>query len=102
MEIKKSQLYSTLGNACNALRGGMDTSQYKDYVLVVLFKYISDKAQSDSDILIEVSEGCNFDDIARDTIVKKCDACRDVYMHPDENEDDFFFKRLFARSVHLE
>lgn len=36
MAIKKSQLYSTLWNACDALRGGMDASQYKDYVLVVL------------------------------------------------------------------
>ena len=64
MAIKKSQLYSTLWNACDALRGGMDASQYKDYVLVVLFlKYISDKAKSDPDTLIVVPEGCTFDDI---------------------------------------
>lgn len=64
MAIKKSQLYSTLWNACDSLRGGMDASQYKDYVLVVLFlKYISDKAKADPDTLIEVPEGCNFTDI---------------------------------------
>lgn len=64
MALKKSQLYSTLWEACNALRGGMDASQYKDYVLVVLFlKYISDKAKSDPDTLIEVPEGCTFEDI---------------------------------------
>ncbi len=64
MAIKKSQLYSTLWTACDALRGGMDASQYKDYVLVVLFlKYISDKAKSDPDTLIEVPEGCTFTDI---------------------------------------
>ena len=37
MAIKKSQLYSALWEGCNALRGGMDASQYKDYVLTMLF-----------------------------------------------------------------
>ena len=37
MAIKKSELYSTIWESCNKLRGGMDASQYKDYVLVVLF-----------------------------------------------------------------
>lgn len=41
MAIKKSQLYSALWEGCNKLRGGMDASQYKDYVLVVLFVNIS-------------------------------------------------------------
>jgi hypothetical protein len=44
MAIKKSELYSSLWASCDELRGGMDASQYKDYVLVLLFiKYISDK-----------------------------------------------------------
>ena len=44
MPIKKSELYSSLWASCDELRGGMDASQYKDYVLVMLFfKYISDK-----------------------------------------------------------
>ena len=47
MAIKKSQLYSALWEGCNALRGGMDASQYKDYVLTILFlKYISDKQKA--------------------------------------------------------
>ncbi len=42
--LKKSQPYSTIWQSCDALRGGMDASQSKDYVLVMLFvKYISDK-----------------------------------------------------------
>jgi type I restriction enzyme M protein len=45
MAIKKSELYSSLWAGCDELRGGMDASQYKDYVLVLLFmKYVSDKA----------------------------------------------------------
>jgi type I restriction enzyme M protein len=44
MALKKSELYSSLWQGCDELRGGMDASQYKDYVLVLLFvKYISDK-----------------------------------------------------------
>ena len=44
MAIKKSDLYSSLWASCDELRGGMDASQYKDFVLVMLFiKYISDK-----------------------------------------------------------
>jgi type I restriction enzyme M protein len=47
MPIKKSELYSSLWQLCDELRGGMDASQYKDYVLVLLFvKYVSDKAAS--------------------------------------------------------
>lgn len=63
MAIKKSELYSTLWKSCDELRGGMDVSQYKDYVLVVLFvKYVSDKYKNNPDSLIEIPEGCSFDD----------------------------------------
>lgn len=63
MAIKKSELYSTLWKSCDELRGGMDASQYKDYVLVVLFvKYVSDKYKNDPDSVIEIPEGCTFDD----------------------------------------
>lgn len=63
MAIKKSELYSMLWKSCDALRGGMDASQYKDYVLVVLFvKYVSDKFKNDPDSIIEIPKGCSFDD----------------------------------------
>ena len=43
--VKKSELYSSLWDSCDQLRGSMDASQYKDYVLTLLFvKYVSDKA----------------------------------------------------------
>lgn len=65
MAIKKSQLYTKLWQACDELRGGMDASQYKDYVLVILFiKYISDRAKNgDADLYIDLPEGCTFDDL---------------------------------------
>ncbi|MDR1583701.1 MAG: type I restriction-modification system subunit M [Prevotellaceae bacterium] len=63
MAIKKSELYSTLWKSCDELRGGMDASQYKDYVLVMLFvKYVSDKAKTDPDFMMEIPAGCSFDD----------------------------------------
>lgn len=50
MAIKKSDLYSSLWASCDELRGGMDASQYKDYVLFMLFiKYISDKYGNSDD-----------------------------------------------------
>jgi type I restriction enzyme M protein len=61
MAIKKSELYSSLWKSCDELRGGMDASQYKDYVLVLLFvKYVSDKYAGQPNALIEVPEGGSF------------------------------------------
>ena len=55
MAIQKSELYSSLWKSCDELRGGMDASQYKDYVLVLLFvKYVSDKYAGRPDALIHV------------------------------------------------
>ena len=64
MALKKSQLYSSLWQSCDELRGGMDASQYKDYVLTLLFmKYVSDKYAGDSYALIEVPPGGSFADM---------------------------------------
>ena len=66
MALKKSELYSSLWQSCDELRGGMDASQYKDYVLTLLFvKYVSDKYAGDPRALILVPEGGSFDDMAR-------------------------------------
>jgi len=65
MAIKKSELYGSLWKSCDELRGGMDASQYKDYVLVLLFvKYVSDKYASRKDALLEVPRGGSFADMA--------------------------------------
>ena len=66
MALKKSRLYSSLWQSCDELRGGMDASQYKDYVLTLLFmKYVSDKYAGDPGALIEVPAGGGFADMAR-------------------------------------
>jgi len=66
MAIKKSELYSSLWRSCDELRGGMDASQYKDYVLVLLFvKYVSDKYGGQKDVLLDVPEGAGFADMVK-------------------------------------
>ena len=65
MAIKKSELYSSLWASCDELRGGMDASQYKDYVLVLLFiKYVSDKYAGVPFAPIQIPPGVSFADMA--------------------------------------
>jgi len=64
MAIKKSEIHSSLWASCDELRGGMDASQYKDYILTMLFvKYVSDKFKGEKYAEIEIPEGGSFDDI---------------------------------------
>ncbi len=64
MAIKKSELYSSLWASCDELRGSMDASQYKDYVLVMLFvKYISDKYAGQPYAPIKIPAGSTFQDM---------------------------------------
>src|SRR3954464_8838234 len=66
MAIKKSDLYSSLWASCDELRGGMDASQYKDYVLFMLFiKYISDKYAYTNDFAppVVIPPGGSFKDM---------------------------------------
>ena len=66
MPVKKSELYSSLWKSCDELRGGLDASLYKDYVLVLLFvKYVSDRYAGDPYSLIEVPEGGSFSDMVK-------------------------------------
>src|SRR5215213_25632 len=64
MALKKSELYSSIWSGCDELRGGMDASQYKDYVLVLLFvKYISDKYAGQPYAPIQIPPGASFADM---------------------------------------
>ena len=64
MALKKSELYSSLWSSCDELRGGMDASQYKDYVLVLLFiKYVSDKYAGVPYAPITIPPGASFKDM---------------------------------------
>ena len=66
MAIKKSDLYSSLWASCDELRGGMDASQYKDYVLFMLFiKYVSDKYGDCDDFAppVIIPKGASFKDM---------------------------------------
>src|SRR5205823_3453275 len=66
MALKKSQLYRSLWASCDELRGGMDASQYKDYVLFMLFiKYVSDKYGNSEDFAppVVIPKGASFADM---------------------------------------
>ena len=64
MALKKSELYSSLWASCDELRGGMDASQYKDYVLVLLFvKYVSDRYAGEPYAPISIPAGASFADM---------------------------------------
>src|SRR5437762_13960389 len=64
MAVKKSELYSSIWASCDELRGGMDASQYKDYVLVLLFvKYVSDRFAGKPFAQITVPQGASFGDM---------------------------------------
>src|SRR5262249_52412530 len=66
MALKKSELYSSLWASCDELRGGMDASQYKDYVLFMLFiKYVTDKYGNSTDFApsVTIPKGASFTDM---------------------------------------
>jgi len=66
MAVKKSELYSSLWASCDSLRGGMDSSQYKDYILTLLFvKYVSDKFKGVDYGDIDVPDGGSFNDMLK-------------------------------------
>ena len=68
MPLKKSDLYASLWESCDALRGGMDASMYKDYVLFMLFiKYVSDKYANSTDFepAVVIPAGASFADMVR-------------------------------------
>jgi len=64
--VKKSELYSLLWEACNKLRGGVEPARYKDYVLVLLFfKYVSDRYKGQPFAEFKISDGASFDDLIK-------------------------------------
>lgn len=63
MAVKKSELYSTLWASCDELRGGIEPSIYKDYVLLILFvRYVTDKAPFSNGQIV-IPDGGGFHDL---------------------------------------
>lgn len=100
MAIKKSDLYSKLWASCDELRGGMDASQYKDYVLVLLFiKYISDKYADQPFAPIQIPPGASFADMValkgrsdigdqiNKRIIRPLEDANDLRIKADFNDD---------------
>ena len=85
LPVSQNEINSILWNACDTFRGTIDASEYKNYLLVMLFvKYVSDVWTEHYDLLKEqygddrerilrrlererfvLPEGCRFDDLYR-------------------------------------
>jgi type I restriction enzyme M protein len=101
MAIKKSEIYNDLWKSCDELRGGMDASQYKDYILSILFvKYISDKYAGKADSLVTIPEDASFQDMVDlkgtdgigggiNDILKKIAEANDMHGIIDVEDIDF-------------
>jgi type I restriction enzyme M protein len=100
MPIKKSDLYAKLWASCDELRGGMDASQYKDYVLVMLFiKYVSDKYAGQPFAPIQIPQGASFADLValkgrsdigdqiNKTIIRPLEEANHLVIKADFNDD---------------
>lgn len=94
MAIKKSQIYSTLWSSCDVLRGSMDASQYKDYVLMMLFvKYLSDKGNNDDSLFI-IPPGCNFSDFVALKGHEGIGEAINIKLEAIKNENTVFLSKL--------
>ena len=64
MAIKKTEFYSSLWTGYDKLRGGMNASQFKDYVLMLLFmKYVSGKYKGYLYGMIVVPQSARFNNM---------------------------------------
>src|ERR1017187_5293950 len=110
MALKKSELYSSLWASCDELRGGMDASQYKDFVLVLLFiKYVSDKYAGVPYAPITIPPGASFKDMValKPESLKKSELYSSLWASCDElrggmdasQYKDFVLVLLFIKYV---
>lgn len=108
MAIKKSEIYSTLTKCANKLRSnsGIGAESFKNYVLIILFlKYISDKVKSGDNTVLEIPEGCYFEDIvdlkgkktigdSLNKIIEKISAANGLQDIINLSDHDFCDKKL--------
>ncbi len=115
MPLRKSHLYSSLWQSCDQLRGGMDASQYKDYVLTLLFmKYVSDKyAGSDDFADITVPPGGGFADMVAlkgtkeigdgiNKVISKLAGANDYLFKGVIDQADFLDESKFGRGKEMQ
>lgn len=108
MAIKKSDIYSTLTKCANKLRSnsGIGAESFKNYVLIILFlKYVSDKVKSGDNTVLEIPEGCYFEDIVAlkgkktigdslNKIIEKISAANGLQDIINLSDHDFCDKKL--------
>ena len=101
MALRKSQLYASLWQSCDQLRGGMDASQYKDYVLTLLFmKYVSDKYAGTENPFpdITVPAGGSFADMVKLKGSKEIGDGINVVIRKLADANDFLLKGVIDQA----
>ena len=101
MALRKSQIHASLWQSCDQLRGGMDASQYKDYVLTLLFmKYVSDKYAGVNDRFadITVPPGGGFDDMVALKGSKEIGDGINIVIRKLADENDFLLKGVIDQA----
>ena len=101
MALRKSQLHASLWQSCDQLRGGMDASQYKDYVLtLLLMKYVSDKYSGANDEFseIKVPSGGGFADMVALKGSKEIGDGINVVIRKLADANDFLLKGVIDQA----
>ncbi len=88
----KNEIGQIVWAACDTFRGAVDPSEYKNYILTMLFvKYLSDLRK---DILVDYTQRYNGDMVRVERAMK-----RERFVMPDEGTFDYLYERRDAANV---
>lgn len=88
----KNEIGQIIWAACDTFRGAVDPSEYKNYILTMLFvKYLSDLRK---DILADYTQRYNGDMVRVERAMK-----RERFVMPEEGTFDYLFERRDAANV---
>ncbi|MFZ3070588.1 MAG: type I restriction-modification system subunit M [Anaerolineaceae bacterium] len=90
--VSKNEIGQIVWAACDTFRGAVDPSEYKNYILTMLFvKYLSDLRK---DILEDYTKRYNGDMVRVERAMK-----RERFVMPDEGTFDYLYERRDAANV---
>lgn len=88
----KNEIGQIVWAACDTFRGAVDPSEYKNYILTMLFvKYLSDLRK---DILADYTQRYNGDMVRVERAMK-----RERFVMPDEGTFDYLYERRDAANI---
>lgn len=91
-KLTQAQINNTVWAACDTFRGVIDPTQYKDYILTMLFiKYISDVSKERKDFYIKKYNG-------NETRVERA-MRNERFQVPEESSFDFLYQKRSAADI---